>query len=62
MLLVILKAKKMLEKINQEEFRFEKVIKKAINYMLNGKATVVLLIAGLIKKIFLYKNELFSTL
>ena len=30
--------------------------------MLNGKATIVLLIAGLIKKILIYKYELFSTL
>ena len=30
--------------------------------MLNGKATVAILIVGLIKKILLYKHELFSTL
>ena len=38
------------------------MIKKAINYMLNGKATIVLLIAGLTKKILLNKNEIFSPL
>ena len=29
--------------------------------MLNEKATMIPLIVGLIKKIFLYKNDLFST-
>ena len=37
-----------LQKLNQEEFRAEKVIK--INYMSNGKATIIPLIVGLIKK------------
>ena len=58
MLLVILKVKKLLErfakkelqKINQKEFRVEKVIKKVINYMLNGKAMIILLTVELIKK------------
>ena len=58
MLLVILKVKKLLErfakkefqKINQKEFRVEKVIKKVINYMLNGKAMKILLTVELIKK------------
>ena len=52
--------KKELRKTNQRESRVEKNKKnkkkkkekeKAINYMLNGKATIVLLIDGLIKKI-----------
>ena len=47
--------KKELQKPNQKEFRAEKVIKKkSINYMLNGKATIVLLTVGLIK-MTLYK-------
>ena len=58
MLLVILKVKKLLErfakkefqKMNQKEFRVEKVIKKVINYMLNGKAMIILLTVELIKK------------
>ena len=42
---------KELQKTNQKEFRVEKTImKKVINYMLNGKATIVLLTVGLIKK------------
>ena len=32
---------------------------KVLKYMLNGKATITLLTVGLIKKISLYKNELF---
>ena len=58
MLLVILKVKKLLErfakkefqKMNQKEFRVEKVIKKVINYMLNGKAMIILLTVELTKK------------
>ena len=47
--------KKELQKPNQKQFRVEKVIKKkSINYMLNGKATIVLLTVGLIK-MTLYK-------
>ena len=43
--------KKDLHKTNQKEFRVEKVIKKkVISYMLNGKATIVLLTVGLIKR------------
>ena len=47
---------KELQKIHQKEFRIEKVIKKksdklnVINYMSNGKAIIVNLIPGLIKK------------
>ena len=41
--------KKQLQKINQKEFRVEKVIEMAMNYMSNGKAMMVLLL--LIKKI-----------
>ena len=55
MLLVILKAKKCCKvlrkrvaKNKSKTFRVEKVIKR--NYMLNGKATVIRLIVGLIKK------------
>ena len=39
---------KELQKTNQKEFRLEKVIKV---YMSNGKDIIILLIAGLIKKI-----------
>ena len=39
---------KELQKTNQKEFKVEKVIKR--NYMLNGKATVILLTVGLIKQ------------
>ena len=42
--------KKTPQKTNKE-FRVEKVIiEKAINYMLNGKATIIILTAGLIKR------------
>ena len=42
---------KELQKTNQQEFGIEKVINKnMINYMSNGKVTIVYLIAGLIKK------------
>ena len=55
--------KKELQKTNQKDFRVEEVIKKeGYKLYFNGKATIVFLIAGLIKKILLYKNELFSTL
>ena len=44
--------KKKIEKVNQKYFRVEKLEReKAINYMLNGKATTVLLTVGLIKKL-----------
>ena len=53
MLLVILKAKKLLDcfkkelqKINQKDF----IVKTSINYMLNGKGTIVILTVGMIKK------------
>ena len=43
---------KELQKTNQKEFRIENVIKKkVINYMLNGKAMIIHLIAELIKNI-----------
>ena len=42
---------KELHKTNQKEFRIEKVIKKGINCMSNGKDIIIILIAGLIKKI-----------
>ena len=39
-------------KTNWKEFKAEKVIKRNVmHYMLNGKATIVLLIVGLINKI-----------
>ena len=42
---------KELRKIDQQEFRIEKVIKKkVINYMSNGKDMIIHLIVGLIKK------------
>ena len=42
--------RKELQNTKQKKFKVEKVIKgkKAINYMLNGKATIVLLTVGLI--------------
>ena len=56
MLLLILKAKKLLGrfmkknlKTHQKEFRVEKVIKSKDD-MLVGKATIIILIVGLIKK------------
>ena len=45
--------KKEMQKTNQKDFRVEQVLKKkkAINYMLNGKDTIVtFMIVGLIKK------------
>ena len=46
-----------MKKINQKEFRTEKVLKeKVINCMSNGKGIIIHLIVGLIKKTF-YKNE-----
>ena len=43
--------KKELQKTNQEEFRVEKIIKKREDkLMLNGKAMIVHLTAGLIKR------------
>ena len=58
MLLVILNAKRLLErfikknckKTNQKEFRVKKVIKKVINYILNGKAAIIRLIPGSINE------------
>ena len=48
-------VRKELQNRNQKDFRIEKVIKrKEINYMLNGKAMIIHLIDGLIKKT-LYK-------
>ena len=41
---------KKLQKTNQEEFRIEKVIKKRVIYMLNGKDMIIHLITGLIKR------------
>ena len=42
----------MKKKTNQKEFRTEKLMKrKETNYMSNGKDIIILLIAGLIKKI-----------
>ena len=44
-------SEKELQKIDQQEFRIEKVIKKkGDNYMSNGKDMIIHLIAGLIKK------------
>ena len=52
--------KKELQKTNQTEFRVEKWWKeKAINYMLNGKATIILLTVGLIKKDIVQMSEYF---
>ena len=47
---------KELQKTSQKKFRIERVLKrKVINFMLNGKGMIVVLIVGLIKKT-LYKN------
>ena len=35
---------------NKKEFRVEKVIKKVMNYMLNGKATIIILAVEVIKQ------------
>ena len=57
MLLVILKAKKLLELFTKKNCKTQikkslelKSREKATNYMLNGKAAIVRLIVGLIKK------------
>ena len=48
---------KELQKTSQKKFRIERVLQReVINFMLNGKGMIVVLIVGLIKKI-LYKNE-----
>ena len=39
-------CKKKLQKTNQRLFRIGDTIKKLINYMLNGKDTIIRLIAG----------------
>ena len=47
---------KELQKTSQKKFRIERVLKrKVINFMLNGKGMIVVLIVGLIKKTS-YKN------
>ena len=51
---------KELQKRNQKEFKVEKVIKrKVINCMSSGKATIIILTVGLIKKMLLYKMSHF---
>ena len=51
------------QKTNPKQCRVEKVIKKkAVNYMFNRKTIIDFLIVGLINKILLYENELFSPL
>ena len=47
---------KELKNANQKEFRTEKVIKKVINCILNGRVVIIHLILGLMKSM-LYKNE-----
>ena len=44
-----------LQNTNQTELRIESDIEKCINYMLSGKAIRICLIAGLIKRISIYK-------
>ena len=51
--------KKELQRTNQADFKVEKVIKKAINYILTGKVTIVCLIVRLIKKMLLYNMNLY---
>ena len=50
--------KKELLKTSQKELRIEKVLKRKVDklYVSNGKGMIIVLIVGLIKKIF-YKNE-----
>ena len=49
---------KELQKTNQKEFRIEKVIKRKGNkFMSNGKDIIILLIAGLIKRVWYNINE-----
>ena len=53
-------TKKESQKTNQKEFKLEKVIKgNAKNYMLNEKATIILLTVGLIKKDIVQMSEYF---
>ena len=50
---------KELQRTNQEEFRIEKVIKKKeTSYMSNGKAMMIHLIAGLIKRTLAFLNHM----
>ena len=47
---------KLFERFTKKSLELKKQSReKAINYMLNGKATIILLTVGLIKKILLYK-------
>ena len=47
-----------MQKANQKDFRVEQVtMRKLINYMLNGKATIILLTVGLTKEKKNSKNE-----
>ena len=50
------------KQINKNLGRKKQLQGKTINYMPNGKVMIIDLIFGLIKKIFLYKNKLLSTL
>ena len=44
---------KELQKPNQTEFKFQKVIKKQVeNYMCGGKAMIIIFTVGLIKRIY----------
>ena len=53
--------KKNCKKTNQEEFRIEKVLQeKEISYMSNGKAVMIHLIAGLLKKTLYKISQYFS--
>ena len=47
---------KELQSTNQQIFRIEKIIKRALNYMSNEKGTMIRSMVGLTKKIP-YKNE-----
>ena len=50
-------ANKLLErftKINCNQFRVDKVLKKVINYVSIGKVTIICLIVGLISNVLLY--------
>ena len=42
-----------LQKPNQTEFKFQKIIKKQVeNYMCGGKAMIIIFTVGLIKRIY----------
>ena len=52
-----------MQKLNQKEFRMKNKIKrKGDKLCVKWNSQIIHLIVGMIKKILLYKNDLFSTL